>query len=345
MGAGAQASPEPKLIFPWAQGMYKPRGHKVYYYPDYPERAGRVTHAEVASHDEAYKLASALNAKTRDTCREFEKNPTITTKQLQSEFANLQKQIDSKLDVYVVQAKKATTDFDAMVPMLDRMQAMLSQRGKLRELMDSAKLPTWTQWFESFRKRLDEDITLRTIQRRLREYRAGCATQKPATKRTLHLDREFLKLVRGAVAQAGSLAKCVVEAAKPKPDPVYGIKNWQSVAESLSKKWRTLYDEIERRRQEYGVRLSAGEMLVVGKTKYRLASGVQAEDIRRTKEKGTYRVSLLVKEVEAAVSAKFGKCPACGKKMSVVDGKIGGHVLSAERGAPYCIGTGKTPAA
>jgi hypothetical protein len=302
MGTGAQANPEPKPIFPWAQGMYKPRGHKVYYYPDYPERARRITHAEVASHGEAEKLASALNAKTHDMCREFENNPGITAQQLQSEFASLQKQIDSKLDVYVAQAKKATADFDAIVPMLDRMQAMLSQRGKLRELMDSAKLPTWTQWFESFRKRLDEDVTLRTIQRKLREYREG---KQSTTKHTLHVDRKFLKSVQGTIGQASGLAKCVIEAAKPKPDPAYDIKDksWQSVAENVAKNWTTLYKEIERRKREYGVKLAAGEILIVRKTRYRVTENLAADDIMRTKTKGEYRISLIVREVEAPTKA------------------------------------------
>ena len=302
MGAGAQASPEPKPIFPWAQGMYKPRGHKVYYYPDYPEHAGRTTHAEVASNDEAYKLASVLNATTRDMCREFEKNPSIAAQQMQSEFANLQKQIDSKLGVYVAQVKKATADFDAMIPLLDRMQAMLSQRGKLRELMDAAKLPTWTQWFESFRKRLDEDVTLRTIQRKLREYREG---KQSTTKRTLHVDRKFLKGVQSAIGQASGLAKCVIEAAKPKPDPAYDIKDksWQSVAEHVAKNWTALYEDIERRKREYGVKLAVGETLIVGKKRYRVTENLAADDIMRTKTKGEYRISLIVREVEAPMKA------------------------------------------
>ena len=41
MGAGTQASPEPNPTFPWEQqGMYKPRGRRIYYYPDYPELPG-----------------------------------------------------------------------------------------------------------------------------------------------------------------------------------------------------------------------------------------------------------------------------------------------------------------
>src|SRR5215470_6821744 len=51
------------------------------------------------------------------------------------------------------------------------MQSMLSQRGSQRERMSIAGLPTWSEWFKHFRERLREDITIRTIQRRLRAYR------------------------------------------------------------------------------------------------------------------------------------------------------------------------------
>ena len=58
-----------------------------------------------------------------------------------------------------------------MLPLVDQMQSMLSQRGSRRKLMTTLGLPTWSEWFEDFRKQLHEDITVRTIQRRLRVYR------------------------------------------------------------------------------------------------------------------------------------------------------------------------------
>ena len=58
-----------------------------------------------------------------------------------------------------------------MLPLLDQMQAMLSQRGRLRKLMDTAGLPSWTEWFADFSNRMEEEVTIRTIQRKLRLYR------------------------------------------------------------------------------------------------------------------------------------------------------------------------------
>jgi len=106
---------------------------------------------------------------TGDIRREL--NTDITPGELNAEYLDLNKQITVKVDAYVAQASKAKIDFDDIMPLVDRMQAMLSQRGRLRDLMDTAGLPTWTKWFEDFRERLHEEITIRQIQRKLREYR------------------------------------------------------------------------------------------------------------------------------------------------------------------------------
>jgi hypothetical protein len=107
--------------------------------------------------------------KTRDTCREFQAG--VASVELRNKFDDLNNQINSKLRIYVASARKAKTDFDAMLPLLDQMQAMLSQRGRLRKLMDTAGLPSWTAWFADFGNRMEEEVTIRTIQRKLRLYR------------------------------------------------------------------------------------------------------------------------------------------------------------------------------
>jgi hypothetical protein len=107
--------------------------------------------------------------KTRDTCRELPMG--VTPGEIRLKYDALNNQIKGKLRIYVASARKAKLEFDAMLPELDRMQAMLSQRGRLRKMMDTAGLPTWTEWFDDFSKRMDEDFTIRTIQRKLRLYR------------------------------------------------------------------------------------------------------------------------------------------------------------------------------
>jgi hypothetical protein len=100
-------------------------------------------------------------------CRELE----ITPGDLHAAYLELNGQITVKLDNYVEQAVKAKDELEAMLPLVDQMQSMLSQRGSQRNLMTTLGLPTWSQWSEDFRDRLHEDITIRTIQRRLRAYR------------------------------------------------------------------------------------------------------------------------------------------------------------------------------
>src|ERR1017187_3620950 len=104
---------------------------------------------------------------TGDTGRESE----LTPGEVHAAYLELNGQITAKLDIYVDSVAKATTDFKALLPLLDVMHSMLSQRGPTRTLMNTLKLPTWSDWFEDFRRRLHEKRNLRTIQRWLREYR------------------------------------------------------------------------------------------------------------------------------------------------------------------------------
>lgn len=104
---------------------------------------------------------------TRDTRRELE----ITPGEVHAAYLELNGQITLKLDSYIEQAVKAKDELEAMLPLVDQMQSMLSQRGSQRKLMTTLGLPTWSEWFEDFRKRLHEKITIRQIQRRLRAYR------------------------------------------------------------------------------------------------------------------------------------------------------------------------------
>jgi hypothetical protein len=104
---------------------------------------------------------------SRDTCRESESTPG----DIRAAYLQLNGQITAKLDIYVDSAAKAKTDFKALLPMLDEMHSMLSQRGPKRKLMNTLGLQTWSDWFEDFRRRLHEDTNIRTIQRWLREYR------------------------------------------------------------------------------------------------------------------------------------------------------------------------------
>jgi hypothetical protein len=95
----------------------------------------------------------------------------LTPGEILAAYAELNGQILARIDSYVGQAVKAKDELEAMLPLLDDMQSMLSQRGSRRKLMTNLHVPTWPDWLKLFRKSLQEDITIRTIQRRLRKYR------------------------------------------------------------------------------------------------------------------------------------------------------------------------------
>jgi hypothetical protein len=110
----------------------------------------------------------AASEEIPDICRESQ----LTPGEAHAEYLKLNGQITAHLDSFVEQRVKATNDFkDLLTPLLDRMQSMLSKRGKLRKLLNIAGVPWWGEWFDDFEKRLQLDISLRQVQRWLEEYR------------------------------------------------------------------------------------------------------------------------------------------------------------------------------
>ena len=99
---------------------------------------------------------------------------------IKANYEKLNAQITTGIEKYVGKAKEATADFDAMMPLFDQMQSLLSQRGERRKVLDKLGLPSWMDWFTKVRPSLKEDVTLRTIQRKLQDYRG----KKPTKTRT-----------------------------------------------------------------------------------------------------------------------------------------------------------------
>jgi hypothetical protein len=137
-----------------------------------------------------------------DKCRESK-----TPGELNAEYQELDHQITIKLEKYVRQAVKARNQFDELMPLLDRMQAMLSKRGTMRELMDTLGLPTWSEWFKEFRPRLKEDVTIRTIQRKLQEYRGN----KPIKRKRQGYDSVDILHYKNVAMAAQQLAEADVD--------------------------------------------------------------------------------------------------------------------------------------
>jgi len=159
-----------------------------------------------------------LTTETGDICRELP-----DAEELKSKYEELDKNINRNADKYAAQLTGAANTWDTLVPLLDQMQSFLSQRGERRALMDGLDIPTWSDWFKNFRPRL-KDVTLRTIQRKIAEYRG----KKPVKKNTrqnydavdiMHLEK-VAKAAEGLAAADPDNAEYdpIREAIASKPD-------------------------------------------------------------------------------------------------------------------------------
>lgn len=116
-----------------------------------------------------------------------DKSPELLAGEIQQEFLDLNAKITAKLDIFTSKASDAKRSFEELIPYLEQMQAMLSERGRYRKLMNTLGLPTWSGWFKNFEKRCALDYSLRTVQRRLKE-RRGELGEKPEPEPSVYED-------------------------------------------------------------------------------------------------------------------------------------------------------------
>ncbi len=94
-------------------------------------------------------------------------------------FADLSEQIRDKSEAFACAYKAAAEEWDELTPHLSRMQSLLSQRGEKRKaVLREAGLPSWTEWFESFKKELGWKISLRAVQKKLAVLRDNSVSGK-----------------------------------------------------------------------------------------------------------------------------------------------------------------------
>lgn len=121
-------------------------------------------------------IGNATNpAQTQDSCPEF---PIGTTAdELKAEFNSLNTQIATKLATLKLKTEEVEAAFEAMLPLYDQMQAMLSQRGPMRKMMDTAGLPSWTCWFDDQQKQSPIAFSYKKVQRAIRKRRGTVASE------------------------------------------------------------------------------------------------------------------------------------------------------------------------
>ena len=122
-----------------------------------------------------------LPVETRDICRQF--SDQSSTHIANTDFRNAA-ELRAEFDVINnnLEAKASTANQvieDEVIPLLTKMQALLSQRGgeRLQPLFIEAKLPTWTEYYNTFRQKVGLK-TLRTFQRKLAAKHVGPEQQR-----------------------------------------------------------------------------------------------------------------------------------------------------------------------
>jgi hypothetical protein len=108
-----------------------------------------------------------------------------------AEYSDLDSEINDLVSELLSQERSLILRYrDELLPMLNRMQMFLSQRGALYALVSEDRsllravaqledVPTWTVWYEGFGRRFNGARSLRTVQRQLRKLR-GVAPPEPA---------------------------------------------------------------------------------------------------------------------------------------------------------------------
>ena len=88
--------------------------------------------------------------------------------QTKKQFTDLSEAIRDKAEAFECAFKDAADRWDELTPYLSQMQSLLSQRGEQRKaVLREAGLPSWTEWFEGFKKELRWKISLRAVQKKL----------------------------------------------------------------------------------------------------------------------------------------------------------------------------------
>jgi len=93
---------------------------------------------------------------------------SLNAEQTKRKFADLSEAIREKSEAFESAFKDAADRWDELTPCLSQMQSLLSQRGEKRKVvLREAGLPSWTEWFERFKKELAWKISLRAVQKKL----------------------------------------------------------------------------------------------------------------------------------------------------------------------------------
>jgi len=148
-----------------------------------------------------------IDPETRDwvASSELETLEMVTT-----EFEGLNKSAHEKATGIATIAKALAVAWDELLPILSKMQSLLSQRGENRKLLHDANLPTWSGWWKSFQKETGLHVTLHAVQVRLKKFRS-MGNPMDASK---HRRGQAVQLSAGNQVRVLTKLQCANEMAK-----------------------------------------------------------------------------------------------------------------------------------
>jgi hypothetical protein len=143
-------------------------------------------------------------------------------------FSRLDKAALSEAGRVLIAGKALETAWDELLPILDKMQSHLSQRGIDRTALEPGELPTWSEWWATFRESTGICATLRKVQKKLKRYRAPKTDfKKPSS--TERMTNQQQRQVLVALLLANDVAAAVESGQDPR-DAVLAFRS--AVAEA-----------------------------------------------------------------------------------------------------------------
>jgi hypothetical protein len=109
--------------------------------------------------------------------KQFASSAEPARQALSEEYERLNLLARAKAEKVSSRCKSLVEAWADLLPTLDEMQALLSQRGVDREQQSAGGLPTWTQWLIGFLSESGLGVTVRSVQLHLAKFR-GLGKQK-----------------------------------------------------------------------------------------------------------------------------------------------------------------------
>jgi hypothetical protein len=175
-------------------------------------------------------------------------------------YTHLSNEIRARSASFVCELNTAVGSWDEMTPYLSEMQALLSQRGKKRQaVLREAGLPTWTEWFENFKKGLGLRISLRAVQNKLAKLRdrnaAGTGGKTKSPTKHAKPESKTAPYKHGYQAAKGEMADELKAAAERNVELGKRVAELESENQKLHEIDQELQEQLKKSRDKAATKL------------------------------------------------------------------------------------------